>query len=115
MSVEYIQRYWEALADETARWLGRFDAELLFACLFRSSQDNAINLSKNVHLPTLKWEPENKRQAFQSIEQLAQASDELTVQFENLLSSFIGPRLTSIMFNAAMEETNKSFEHALKR
>ena len=112
MSIDYIQRFWDALAYEAERLLGPYSAELLFARLFRLSPDQATILRKKIRLPTLACAAADELPTVQPPHQFTRASEELSLQFKHLSCSLIGAGLTAILLYAAMVKANRGFAHS---
>lgn len=115
MSIEYIQRFWDALAHQVEKLLGKYDSDAFFERFFSLSPGETSILGARVHLPTLTVPLENELKSIQPINQLTQASETLTARFDKSLGRLIGANLTSMMTYAAMVEANKNFEHSLER
>ena len=113
MSIDYIQRFWDALAQEVERLLGPYSAMALFARLFMLSPDKATILGDRIRLPTLTHEPGHGLQTIQPAYQVTRASEALTIQFDQLASSLIGTRLTATLLYAALETANRDFDHSV--
>lgn len=111
MSLDYIQRFWDALALEVNRLLGKFGAEALFSRLFNVSQAETTILKGRIRLPTLPCEPAHDLSSLQPPHQLTRASDALTHQFELLSRDLIGSALTSHLLLNAVRTANQNFEH----
>ena len=112
MSIDYIQRFWDALAYETERLLGQYGTSLLFGRLYRLSPEETTILRARIRLPTLECEETHDLQTVHPACQLTRASEALTIHFHNLSSSLIGEGLTSKLLYAAMVTANRGFEHS---
>lgn len=113
MSIDYIQRFWDALAHEAERLLGPYSSKLLFARLFRLTPEEAAILSRKIRLPTLICAPAHDLQTVHVPFQFTRASEALTIQFDRLSSSLIGKGLTGVLLYAALVTANRGFKHSL--
>lgn len=109
MSIDDIQRFWDALAHEVEQLLGRNSAAGLFARLLWISPDETMILRDSIRLPTLTCEPLHELQTIVPADQLTLASNALTIRFYRLSSSLIGTGLTINLLDSATVRANKGY------
>lgn len=112
MSIDYIQRFWDALSQEIERLVGPHSAKALFARLYRLSPNETTILESRIRLPGRDCESTHACQRIEPPGHLTRASEALTVRFDDILSSLIGAALTRTLLYAAMVTANRGFEHS---
>ena len=112
MSIDYMQRFWDALAYEVARLLGPYSAEALFVRLFTLSPDETTILRDRIRLPTQACDSTHELEKTYPPHHFTRASEELGIQFNHLSTHLIGAGLTSILLHAATVTANLGLEHS---
>jgi len=113
VSVNYVQRFWNALSREVEGLLGCSCRNSLFTRLFSLSPRDVLTLRRRIDLPTLARERANARRPRPSAHELVHATEAMALRFDMLLTSIIGSHMTAGLLLSAVVAANQHTFHPL--
>lgn len=115
VSVNYVQRLWDALSREVEGLVGRSSSNSLFTRLFSLSPREVRTLRQRIDLPTLAQDRGHASRPRPSSDELVHATETMAIRFDMLLTSMIGSEMTAGLFLSAViaanQDTFRPLEH----